>query len=62
MKAFYIRETVACFVTFTKRIEAENEKAALDLWREGGGDDEGAAEIGDTIDYVPQEIEIQLAE
>jgi len=52
MPKFVIEETLACWCTWRRIVEAETESEAYDLFNDGEGDlqNEGAPVIGDCLD------------
>lgn len=50
MPKFIQTETLACLVTGTKVIEADDYELAREIFEEGGGKPVGEPEIGDTIE------------
>jgi hypothetical protein len=57
MPKFQIDDTVGCLVTWRYEIEAATEEAALAEYQSGNHVAE--AIIGDSIEYVPQNLEIK---
>ena len=55
MPRYRIRHTLPCYVTWTYEFEAENEADAAAALINGELDAHGEPEIGDVIDWMPNE-------
>ena len=63
MPKYYIIERQACVVTWRFPVEAETEDEALKKFTDGDhGESEGGAEVGDAIDYIQYDLDIEVAE
>lgn len=58
LNSFIVRETLPCWVTWNKRVDALDAQDALDRVRDGQGESVGAPEIGDNIDGVPEQDDV----
>ena len=61
MSTYLIRDKIACYVTWTYAVEADDEASAMEAFRESEWKHQGEPEIGDCIDSWPQETTIEAA-
>ncbi len=59
MPTFVIKDKLACYVTWTYTVEAEDEESAMEAFRESDWQQQGEPEIGDCIDSWPQETTME---
>ncbi len=55
-RCYIIRDTIACWVTFTHTVEADTKDDAMKAYMNGVDICDTPPIIGDAIDYLPQEI------
>jgi len=56
---YLVSETVACYVTWTRTIEAASELEAKEAFYDGEGETaESEALIGDSIPFLPAKLEV----
>jgi hypothetical protein len=62
MARFYVIETQACSVSWRFPVEAEDENEAIEKYVDGDhGEAEGAPELGDGLDDVQYNLDVELA-
>ncbi len=57
-RRYTIKETMACWVTWTRVVEADDEYTAVDMFFNGEGEPVGEPDIGDCIDYIECPLEV----
>jgi hypothetical protein len=63
MATYKLSETVACYVTWTRTVEAESEAEARGAFFDGAGEaDEEGPFIGDSISGFIETVEVALVE
>ena len=61
MPKFLVKDTIACWVTWTHEIEAKDADEAKSRYRDGDHDAAIETIIGDCIDYEPMSLKIEPA-
>lgn len=59
MKKYTIKDTIACWVTWSYEIEADSEADAITKYRQEQPTSPTPPEIGDTIDGYEQILEVE---
>lgn len=58
MTTFTVKQTIACYVTWTYKVDAETEYEAQKLTLDSLGETIGDPEIGDCLESWPERFEI----
>lgn len=62
MPKFIVKDRMACWVTWSYEVEADDEDAALDAFCQGDHGEAGEPEIGDSVDMLDNELTVVTVE